>query len=38
MIYGDKIEELLVNAFAGESQARNRYTIFASVAKAEGYN
>lgn len=27
----------LVNAFAGESQARNRYTIFAKVAKTEGY-
>ena len=27
----------LVNAFAGESQARNRYTFFAKVAKKEGY-
>ena len=27
----------LVNAFAGESQARNRYTFFAKVAKQEGY-
>ena len=27
----------LVNAFAGESQARNRYTIFAKIAKEEGY-
>lgn len=27
----------LVNAFAGESQARNRYTMFAKVAKEEGY-
>lgn len=38
MTYGERIEQLLVNAFAGESQARNRYTIFASVAKAEGYH
>lgn len=28
----------LMKAFAGESQARNRYTYFASVAKKEGYN
>lgn len=27
----------LLNAFAGESQARNRYTFFAKVAKQEGY-
>ena len=27
----------LLTAFAGESQARNRYTYFASVAKKEGY-
>ncbi|HNW45729.1 MAG TPA: ferritin family protein, partial [Elusimicrobiales bacterium] len=26
-----------MGAFAGESQARNRYTYFASVAKKEGY-
>ena len=37
-----KIEESetlqnLVNAFAGESQARNKYTYFASKAKKEGY-
>jgi len=38
MTYGSKIEQLLVNAFAGESQARNRYTIFASIAKNEGYH
>lgn len=37
MKYSSKIEELLVNAFAGESQARNRYTIYASIAKKEGY-
>ena len=29
--------QCLVNAFAGESQARNRYTFFAKVAKQEGY-
>ena len=27
----------LIHAFAGESQARNRYTYFASIAKKEGY-
>jgi len=27
----------LINAFAGESQARNRYTIYAKIAKKEGY-
>jgi rubrerythrin len=30
-------EKNLLKAFAGESQARNRYTFFASVAKKEGY-
>jgi len=30
-------EKNLLTAFAGESQARNRYTYFASVAKKEGY-
>jgi rubrerythrin len=34
---GTKTEEMLINAFAGESQARNRYTYFASIAKKEGY-
>ena len=34
---GSKTEQQLINAFAGESQARNRYTIFASIAKKEGY-
>lgn len=34
---GTKTEQNLINAFAGESQARNRYTYFASVAKKEGY-
>jgi rubrerythrin len=34
---GTKTAENLMKAFAGESQARNRYTYFASVAKKEGY-
>lgn len=34
---GTKTQQCLINAFAGESQARNRYTYFASVAKQEGY-
>ena len=34
---GSKTEQELINAFAGESMARNRYTMFASVAKKEGY-
>jgi len=34
---GSKTEKNLLAAFAGESQARNRYTYFASVAKKEGY-
>ena len=29
--------QCLINAFAGESQARNRYTIYAKTAKKEGY-
>ena len=36
-IKGTKTEENLLKAFAGESQARNRYTYFASAAKKEGY-
>ena len=32
-----KTEKNLMEAFAGESQARNKYTYFASVAKKEGY-
>ncbi|HOJ86372.1 MAG: rubrerythrin [Elusimicrobiales bacterium] len=36
-IKGTKTEKNLLTAFAGESQARNRYTYFASVAKKEGY-
>ena len=34
---GTKTEQNLMSAFAGESQARNKYTYFASVAKKEGY-
>ncbi len=34
---GTKTEENLKAAFAGESQARNKYTYFASVAKKEGF-
>lgn len=36
-IKGTKTEKNLLKAFAGESQARSRYTYFASVAKKEGY-
>jgi rubrerythrin len=36
-IKGSKTEKNLLKAFAGESQARNRYTYFASAAKREGY-
>ena len=34
---GSKTEKNLWTAFAGESQARNKYTYFASVARKEGY-
>ena len=34
---GSKTEQNLLTAFAGESQARNKYTYFASVARKEGY-
>ena len=34
---GSRTEQNLMTAFAGESQARNKYTYFASVAKKEGY-
>jgi rubrerythrin len=34
---GTKTEKNLSEAFAGESQARNKYTYFASVARKEGY-
>lgn len=36
-IKGTQTEKNLLAAFAGESQARNRYTYFAEVAEAEGY-
>ncbi|MCX6013379.1 MAG: rubrerythrin family protein [Chloroflexi bacterium] len=36
-IKGTRTEKNLLAAFAGESQARNRYTFFASVARKEGY-
>ena len=35
---GSKTENNLLKAFAGESQARNKYTYFASKAKKEGFN
>ena len=35
---GSKTEKNLMEAFAGESQARNKYTYFASKARKEGYN
>ena len=34
---GTKTEQNLMTAFAGESQARNKYSYFASKAKKEGY-
>lgn len=37
ILKGSKTEVNLMRAFTGESQARNRYTMFASVAKKEGY-
>jgi len=36
-LQGTQTEKNLLTAFAGESQARNRYTYFASQAKKEGY-
>lgn len=36
-IKGSQTEQNLLKAFAGESQARSRYTFFSSVAKKEGY-
>jgi rubrerythrin len=36
-IKGTRTERNLLTAFAGEAQARNRYTFFASVARKEGY-
>lgn len=35
--HGTKTEQNLLEAFAGESQARNKYTYFASKAKKDGY-
>lgn len=35
---GSRTEQNLLTAFAGESQARNKYDYFASKAKKEGYN
>ena len=35
---GTKTEKNLMEAFSGESQARNKYTYFADVAKREGYD
>ena len=36
MLYSKRVEDLLVNAFTGESLARNRYSFFAKVADNEG--
>jgi len=36
-VKGTRTEKNLLTAFAGESQARNRYTFFASAARKEGY-
>ena len=36
-LQGSKTEKNLMEAFAGESMARNKYTFFASVAKKAGY-
>lgn len=36
-IKGSRTEQILINSFAGEAQARNRYTYFSKVAKKEGY-
>ena len=37
MIKGTETEKNLLKAFAGESQAKNRYTFFSQIAKKEGY-
>ena len=37
VLKGSQTEKNLLKAFAGESQARNRYTFFAGVAKSQGY-
>lgn len=36
-LQGSKTQANLISAFAGESQARNKYTFFADKAKSEGY-
>ena len=36
-VKGTQTEQNLLKSFAGESQARSRYTFFASVAKKEGF-
>lgn len=36
-LHGTRTEQNLINAFAGESQARNRYSYFAKQAKEDGY-
>ena len=36
-LHGTRTEQNLINAFAGESQARNRYSYFSKIAKNEGY-
>lgn len=36
-VKGTQTEKNLLTSFAGESQARNRYTFFASAAKKEGF-
>lgn len=36
-LHGSKTEQNLLKAFAGESQARNRYNLFAKAARREGY-
>ena len=36
-MYSKNVEQLLINAFAGESMARNRYDFYAKIADKEGY-
>ncbi|NHJ87085.1 MAG: rubrerythrin family protein, partial [Asgard group archaeon] len=36
-IKGTETEKNLLKAFAGESQARNRYTMYSKIAKKEGF-
>lgn len=36
-IKGTQTEQNLLKSFAGESQARNRYSMFAAIAKKEGF-